>query len=58
MKFLVVNMEITIVFDKTGLIVWYKGAIISDRLPAASIVNPYGGSNIRFFQTYKFYLYG
>jgi len=57
MRFLVVNVEITIVLDKTGFIVWYKGAIISDRLPVASIVNLYGGSHLRFFQTYKFNLY-
>ena len=51
------NVEITIVFDKTGLIVWYRGAIISDRLPAASTVNLYGVSHLRSFQTYKFNLY-
>jgi hypothetical protein len=55
---LAVNVEITIVFDKTGLIVWYKCAVISDRLPAASIVNLYGGSHLRFFQTYIFNFYG
>jgi hypothetical protein len=57
MKFLAVNVEIAIVFDKTGLIVWCKGATISDRLPAASIVILYGVSRLRFFQTHKFNLY-
>jgi hypothetical protein len=57
MRFLAVNVEITIVFDKTGLLVWYIGTIISDRLPATSIVNLYGGPNLLFFQTYKFNLY-
>ena len=56
-RYLVVNVEIAMFFDKTGLIVWYKGAIISDRLPAASIVNLYGGSHLSFFQTYKFNRY-
>jgi hypothetical protein len=58
MRFLAVNVEITIVFEKTGFIVWYKGAMISDRLPAASIIILCGVSRLRFFQTYKFNPYG
>jgi hypothetical protein len=45
-RFVVLNVEITIVFGKTGLIAWYKSAIISDRLPAASIVKLYGESHL------------
>jgi hypothetical protein len=58
MGLLAVNVEITIVYDKTRLIVWYKGAVISDRLPAASIVIFYGGSCLRFFEIYIFNPYG